>query len=61
VLIRHPDQVIVTPNYLMAGVIKIGRSEPLVTPDTADEMPRDGIWIDLIHVVSVEPDDTAAA
>jgi hypothetical protein len=61
VLIRHPDQAIVTPNYLMAGVTKIGRSEPLITPDSSDTIPREAFWIDLVHVVSVEPDDAAAA
>ncbi|MHC4774162.1 MAG: hypothetical protein ACYTBR_02725, partial [Planctomycetota bacterium] len=41
VLIRHPDQAFVTTNYLMAGVARIGRSEPLITPDSSDTIPRE--------------------
>jgi hypothetical protein len=61
VLIRHPDQAFVTTNYLMAGVTRIGRSEPLVTPDSSETIAREAFWVNLLQVVSVEPDDAAAA
>jgi hypothetical protein len=60
-LIRHPDQAIVAGRYLVAGVVRLGRSEPLFTPDSSETIARDVFWLDLVHVVSVEPDDAAAA
>jgi hypothetical protein len=61
VLIRHPDQAVVSNRYLFVGVTKIGRSEPMVTPESSDTVARDAFWVNLLHVVSVEPDDAAAA
>jgi hypothetical protein len=61
VLIRHPDQAVVSNRYLLVGVTEIARSRPLVTPDSGDTVARDAFWVNLLHVVSIEPDDAAAA
>ncbi len=61
VLIRHQDQAVVSERYLFVGVSKIGRSEPLVTPESSDTVAREAVWVNLLHVVSVEPEDAAAA
>jgi hypothetical protein len=61
VLIRHPDQAVVSNRYLLVGVTEIGRSKPLVTPESSDTVAREAFWVNLLHVLSVEPDDAAAA
>jgi hypothetical protein len=59
VLIRHPDQATVTDRLLFVGVARIARSEPLITPDTDDEIAREAFWTDMMHIVSVEPNEAA--
>ncbi|MHC4082423.1 MAG: hypothetical protein ACYS15_09130 [Planctomycetota bacterium] len=61
VLIRHPDQAVVSNRYLLVGVTEIGRSKPLVTPESSDTVAREAFWVNLLQVVSVKPDDAAAA
>ncbi len=60
VLIRHPDQVVVSERYLFVGLATLERSPPLATPESGDAVARDGMWVNLLHVVSVESDDGAA-
>ena len=60
VLIRHPDQAVVSERYLFVGLTTIGMSAPLVTPESGDEIARDGFWVNLFQIVSVEPADAAA-
>ena len=60
ILIRHPDQAIVTNRLLMVGVAKVAVSAPSVTPASGLEIAREAFWIDLIHVVSIEPAAEAA-
>jgi hypothetical protein len=60
ILIRHPDQAVVTNRLLMVGVAKVGVSAPLVTPASGLEIAREAFWINLIHIVSIEPAAEAA-
>jgi len=60
ILIRHPDQAIVTERLLMVGLAQVGMSAPLATPDSGDVFARGGFWADLLHIVSVEPVAEAA-
>ncbi len=59
-LIRHPDQAIVTDRLLMVGLAQVGVSAPLVTPASGDVFARGGFWADILHIVSVEPVSDAA-
>jgi hypothetical protein len=56
ILVRHPDQVIVTHRKAIFGLaqIKNGRKH-LRTPDNDDRLVKDWLMIDLLHVVSAEP------
>lgn len=60
ILIRHPDQAVVSNRMLCVGVTRVARSEPLVTPGSGDEIAREMFWTDLLHIVSVEPVEEAA-
>lgn len=55
VLIRHPDQVVVTRRTLFVGLAELGRSRPLSTPRAAAAIPKDWLWVNLVHVATVEP------
>ena len=60
ILIRHPDQAVVTGRRLFVGLVRIGRSPPLATPASGDEFASDWLLVDLLHIVSAEPVDEAA-
>ncbi len=55
VLIRHPDQVVVSDRHVYVGLAQLERSAPLATPRRADSLPRDWLWISILHVATVEP------
>ena len=55
VLIRHPDQVVVSERHVYVGLAQLERSAPPATPRTADAIPKDWLWINILHVASVEP------
>ena len=55
VLIRHPDQAVLTQRKLFVGLATIERSGPLATPKTSKAVARDWIHIDLLHITSIEP------
>lgn len=55
VLVRHPDQAVVTHRSLFVGLAGLSRSKPLATPGDADTIARDWLLVDLLHVASVEP------
>jgi hypothetical protein len=55
VLIRHSHQVVVSDRHVYVGLAKLKRSAPLATPRRADAPPKDWLWINILHVVSVEP------
>ena len=59
VLIRHPDQAVVSDRYLLVGLARVGRSEPMATPDSGEEIAYSAFWFNLLHVVSVEPAEAA--
>jgi hypothetical protein len=54
ILIRHPDQAIVTDRVLMVGLAQIGVSARLVTPASGDVFARGAFHVDLLHILSVE-------
>lgn len=56
ILVRHPDQVILTRRKAIFGLtqVKNGRKH-LVTPDNDERCVKDWLMIDLLHVVSAEP------
>jgi len=57
VLIRHPDQVVVSERQVYVGLAQLERSAPAATPDRADVLPKDWLWINILHVASVEPEN----
>lgn len=57
VLIRHPDQVVVSDRYVYVGLARLERSAPLATPRRPDALPKDWLWINILHVTMVEPAD----
>ena len=60
-LIRHPDQVVVSERKLYAGLTKVQRSRPLATPQSGDSFAPDWVLVDLHHIVSAEPEDGGTA
>ncbi|MCH7720230.1 MAG: hypothetical protein IH988_04470 [Planctomycetes bacterium] len=60
VLIRHPDQAVVTERNLIVGLATIERSGPMATPRTGDAIARDWILINLLQITGVEPADGTA-
>jgi len=62
ILVRHPDQVMVTRRKAVFGLtqVKNGRKR-LVTPDNDDRSVKDWLMVDLLHVVSAEPADEKAS
>ncbi|MCH8153249.1 MAG: hypothetical protein IH830_12865 [Planctomycetes bacterium] len=60
VLIRHPDQAVVSERHLFVGLAKVQRSRPLATPRSGDVFAPDWLLVNLLQITSVEPDDGAA-
>jgi hypothetical protein len=56
ILVRHPDQVMLTRRNAVFGLtqVKNGRSH-FRTPDNDDRYVKDWLMVDLLHVVSAEP------
>lgn len=55
VLIRHPDQATVSERVMFVGLAKIKRTGPLATPRSGDEIAKDWLLIDLLHIATIEP------
>lgn len=55
VLIRHPDQAVVTERHILVGLAKIGRSKPLATPASGDTIAKDWMLVNVLHVTTIEP------
>ena len=55
VLIKHPDQVVVSQHYLYVGLARLDTSPPLATPTSGDAIAKDWLWVNLLHVVTIEP------
>ncbi len=55
VLIRHPDQVVISERTVFVGLAKIERSRPLATPTRGDAISRDFILLNLLHITAIEP------
>ena len=60
ILIRHPDQAVVSDRYLLIGLTQVGVSAPLVTPESGDTIARSVFWVALLHIVNIEPAEAAA-
>jgi len=56
ILVRHPDQVMLTRRNAVFGLtqVKNGRKR-FRTPDNDDRYVKDWLMVDLLHVVSAEP------
>ena len=61
IIVRHPDQAVVSEHKLIVGVAKVERSRPLATPSSGDTIAKDWIMVDLLHIVSAEPEDGGTA
>ena len=57
VLVRHPEQVVVSDRYIYVALAKLETSLPLATPKTGDAIAKDFIWVNLLHIATVEPDE----
>ncbi len=55
VLIRHPDQVVVSDRTLFVGLAKLESSKPLATPSSGEVLAHDWLWVNLVQVTTVEP------
>lgn len=47
----------VSERKLYAGLTKVQRSRPLATPQSGDSFAPDWVLVDLLHVVTAEPED----
>ena len=61
IIVRHPDQAVVSEQKLIVGVARVERSRPSVTPRSGDTIAKDWIMVDLLHIVSVEPGNGRSA
>ena len=59
VLIHHPDQVVVSDRHVYVGLAQLERSAPLATPRRPDALPRDWLWISILHIATVESQERA--
>ena len=57
VLIRHPDQVVVSQRHLYVGLARVQRSKPMATPRSGDTFAPDWLLVNLFHITSIEPAD----
>jgi hypothetical protein len=55
VIVRHPDQAVVSERVLFVGLAKLERSKPLATPRTSDAIAKDWLMVNLLQVTSIEP------
>lgn len=60
VLIRHPDQAVVSERVLLLGLVRVSRTRPLATPATSDEIAVDTMYVPLLHIAAIEPENQAA-
>lgn len=57
VLIRHPDQAVVSERHVYVGLARVQRSRPLATPQSGDTLAPDWLLVNLMHIATVEPAD----
>ena len=57
IVIRHPDQVVVSERYLYIGLGGRRNGEP-ATPAQRDTITSDFVWVNLMQVTTVEPAGT---
>lgn len=56
VVVRHPEQVIVTGRHVIFGLAQVKRDRAnLATSKDRDAIAKDWMLVDLLYVVSVEP------
>lgn len=55
VIIRHPEQSLLTERKLFLGLVKVQRSKPLMTPATGDPVTNEWMLVDLLHIIGAEP------
>ncbi len=55
VVIRHPDQVVVSDRHVYVGLATLESSSRLSTPKDGNTIGKDWLWISIIHVAAVEP------
>ena len=55
VLIRHPEQVVVSDRHVYVGLATLESSRRLATPKDSDSIGKDWLWISILHVSAVEP------
>lgn len=56
ILVRHPDQVMVTRRKAVFGLTQVlNDRKHLRTPDNGERVVKDWLMIDLLHIISAEP------
>jgi len=56
VIVRHPDQAVLTRRNVLFGLAHIeGRRKRLQTPAHGERFVADWMIVDLLHIVSAEP------
>ncbi|MBI3835824.1 MAG: hypothetical protein HY287_15975 [Planctomycetes bacterium] len=56
ITIRHPDQAAVSRRTLYVALVKMKPNlSRMTTPSTGEEIAKDWLLLDLIHIVSAEP------
>ena len=53
--VRHPDQVVVTRRHVFVGLAQVKKQARSLATPTDDGVAKDWLFIDLVHIVSVEP------
>ena len=55
IIVKHPDQATVSERVLFVGLTKVKRTGPLSTPASGEEIAKDWIIVDLLHIATIEP------
>ncbi|MGD2109250.1 MAG: hypothetical protein PVI86_07645 [Phycisphaerae bacterium] len=55
VVIRHPDQAVVSERHLYVGLARVERSKPLSTPRSGDVFAPDWLLVGLVQISPAEP------
>lgn len=55
VVIRHPDTIVVSPRHVYIGLTAVSRRGVPETPANGDTFPVKFLWLDPVHIISVEP------
>ncbi len=59
--VRHPDQVVVTRRHVFVGLAHVKKEARRLATPSDDSVAMESLFIDLAHIVSVEPSNGGGA